>query len=135
MTDEIRNKLWNIELIIEDIKLFPQTYNTILQDLYKDGTCQLILRRKLNNLCKEGKICKTTIPGTRFGKIIFYHIPKKYFILIEGDRIGSNVYIFFNYEKLSKFYIKLNEHWILSHGLWIKKDNKIIFGGSILKWI
>jgi len=136
MTDEIRKKLWNIELVVEDIKKFPQTYNTILKDLTKNGTCQTILRRKMNKLVKDGFVFKTSIPGTRFGKLIFFYIPKKYSILIESNRTGSKVFCFFKHEKISKYYIKINDYWILEDGMWIKKDEeKIFFEGNILKFI
>lgn len=135
MTDGIRKKLWNIEYVVEDIKKFPQTYNTILKNLSKDGTCQTILRRKLNSLCKEGTICRTSIPGTRFGKAIFYAIPNNYHILIEGDRVGSNVYSFFDFKPLSRYYIHLLEFWVLKKGLWIKRYDKRVFEGNVLKWI
>ena len=138
--EDIKAKLWNIDLVVEDIKKFPQTYKTILKELSSDGTSQTILRRKLNRLIKSGIICKTTIPGTRFGKCIFYVIPKDYFILVEGTRKGSEVYIFFNYEKLSKFYIRLVKYWILRYdgdtSKWIEYDDeKILFQGHTLKFI
>ena len=133
--DEIRNKIYNIELVVEDIKKFPQTYTTILGDLTKDGTCQTILRRKLNILCKDGYICKTSIPGTRFGKAIFYHIPKEYNILIEAGRMGSNVYCFFEYTRENKFHLYVKKYWILHNNEWVEKDNINIFEGNVLKWI
>lgn len=136
MSDEIRQKIYNIELVVKDIANFPQTYNTILKELSSDGTCQFILRRKLNNLCKSGDIYKTSIPGTRFGKAIFYSIPKKYYILVEADRIGSKVFCFFKYKKLSRYYIKVGELWQLKKGLWKKESEaKIFFEGNILKFI
>jgi len=135
MTDEIREKVWNIMLVVQEIKDFPQTYNTILGKDRKDGTLQTILRRKLNKLCKEGTICRTTIPGTRFGKTVFYCLPKKYHILIEATRIGSSVYCFFDFEKLGRYYVKISPYWKLEKGNWNKKDEKIIFEGNVLKWI
>ena len=136
VVDKIKEKLWNISLVVEDIKRFPQTYNTILQDKTKDGTCQLILRRKLNKLVKDGFIFKTIIPGTRFGKVIFFYMPKEYHILIEADRTGSKVYCFFKYIKLSKFYIKVEEYWELKNGEWKKQqEEKTFFEGNILKFI
>ena len=135
MSEEIRKKIHDISLVVKEIKEFPQTYNTILKEACKDGTCQYLLRKKLNKLCKAGVVCKTSIPGTRFGKAIFYFIPKKYFILVEADRIGSNVYCFFEYKKFSRYHIKVNIHWELIHGFWKKKKEKIIFSGNILKWI
>ena len=63
MIDEIRNKLHNIDILIDEIKEFPQTYKTILKELCTNGTCQTILRRKLNNLYKDGTLYKTSIPA------------------------------------------------------------------------
>jgi len=133
----IQEKIWNIGLVVEDIEKFPQTYKTILQDKYKDGTCQTILRRKINKLCKKGIVFVTNIPGTRFGEKIFYVFPKDYHILIVGGRMGSNVYCFFDYKKISNFYIELNKHyWTLTEGRWIKHyDKRRLFQGHVLKWI
>ena len=133
--EEIRRKVHNIELVVADIEKFPQTYNTILQGLKKDGTCQTILRRKLNRLCKEGIICKTSIPGTRFGKAIFFVNPKEYYILVEAGRMGSQVYCFFGYIQHSKYWLQLNDYWILKDGLWVKENAKMLFEGNVIKWI
>jgi len=131
----VKEKIWNIELVVKDIERFPQTYKTILKDMVKDGTCQIILRRKLSRLCKEGTIFKTSIPGTRFGASIFFVPKKKYNILVEAGRIGSNVYCFFHYEKLSKYYIKISPYWKLRKGVWVKDKERIVFEGNVLKWV
>lgn len=133
--EEIRNKIYNIDLVVDEIKAFPQTYKTILGSMCSNGTCQLILRRKLNILCKEGTIFKTSIPGTRFGAAIFYVVPKTYVILIEADRTSSNVYCFFSYEKVSRYYMKCSPVWQLVQGKWVKLDEKIVFEGNVLKII
>lgn len=135
MSDDVRTKIYNISLVVEDIKKFPQTYKTILGSMCKDGTCQTILRRKLNILSKEGTIYKTSIPGTRFGQAIFYVIPKEYTILIEGDRAGSNVYCFFKGKQKSKFYFKMSPCWLLTKDGWLPMTEKIIFEGNVLKII
>lgn len=133
---EIQEKIWNIELVIKDIKEFPQTYDSILLGLRDSGTCQTILRRKLNKLCKEGLVFKTDIPGTRFGKVIFYCVPKNYHILVESGRVGSKVYCFFSYKRVSKMYLKVFRCWQLVDGIWVEKEkNKIFFEGDVLKWI
>jgi len=133
---KVSDKVYNIDLVIDDIKKFPHTYNSILGKEKDNKTFHVILRRKLNKCLNRGEICKTNIPGTRFGKVIFYYIPKKYFILVEADRIGSNVYVFFEYERLNKFYIQLKKYWILKNGFWIEHNvEKDIFSGKILKWI
>ncbi len=136
MSDKIKEKIWNINLLVNEIKEFPQTYKTILKSEYGNGTCQLILRRKINKLCKRGVICKTTIPGTRFGQVILYTIPKKYTVIVEAGRLKNKVYCFFEFDKLSNYYIRLNEYWILNKFDWNKKNKeKIIFQGNVLMMI
>lgn len=136
MTDEIRNKLWNINLLVDEIKQFPQTYKTILKECYSDGTCQLILRRKINKLCKKGVVCKTSIPGTRFGQAILYVIPKRYTVVVEAGRLKNKVYCYFSFDKISNYYIRLNEYWILNKYEWRKCSKEvIIFEGNVLKMI
>jgi len=132
---ELEKKLWNIHLLVDEIKLVPQTYKTILKE-HNTGTYQMILRRKLNNLCKDGTLCKIAIPGRRREAII-YHIPKKYNILVEGNRTGcSNVYYFFDFKKVSRYYVKLNEYWKLEKFGWVQyNDEKVFFQGNVLKWL
>jgi len=136
VTNEIKKKLWDINLLVDEIKQFPQTYKTILKDEYNDGTCQIILRRKINKLCKKGVVCKTIIPGTRFGQVILYTIPKKYFVIVEAGRLKNKVYCFFKFDKVSNYYIRLNEYWILNKFDWNKKnEEKIVFEGNVLMMI
>jgi len=134
MTD-IKEKVYDISLLVNELKEFPQTYKSILKEHEGNGTLQTILRRKLSKLCKNGMICKTNIPGTRFGKTIFYYFPKKYHILIEAGRMGSNTFVFFEYTKLNRFYIEISPYWELQSGVWVKKKKKTIFEGSVLKWL
>ena len=134
--NDIQDKIWNIELLVDEIKKFPQTYKTILGPNPKN-TYQTILRRKINNLCKSGDICKTAIPGTRFGKAILYCLPKDYHILIMANRAGNSVvYVFFDYKKVSKFYLKVKSCWVLSSYDWLKiNEEKMFFEGNALKFI
>ena len=132
----IREKLYNIEMIVDEIKTFPQTYDTILKDACEDGTCQFILRRKLNNLCKQGVICKAVIPGTRYGKVIFFTMDKRHNILVESVRIGVNVYCFLDFVRENKWIIKIDDYWELKKNGWVQKNmEKRIFDGDVLKWI
>jgi len=135
MINKIKHKVHNIEIVVEEIKQVPQTYKSILKEQFADGTCQTILRRKLNNLCKQGIVCKTSIPGTRFGKAIFYVLPKKYYILVEATRLGSAVYYFFDFRKISKFYIEVDNLYKLEKDIWIKNKEKRFFEGNVLKFI
>ena len=138
--EEIKKKIYDIHLVVEDIKKFPQTYSTILQCKITNSTIGTILRKKLNKLVKDGFVCKTTIPGTRFGKVLFYHEDKKYYILCKSDRLyGSKTYCFFNYNKRGRYYIQVENYWELINDVWIpKKDEdreREFFQGDILKFI
>jgi len=127
--------VYDISLVVEEIKKFPQTYNSILKDQKGNGTFQTILRRKIGKLCKRGEIFKSSIPGTRFGKKILYTFPKKYNILMEGGRAGTKVFCFFDHKRLSKYYIETDKCWLLTDGIWEESEKKIFFEGNVLKWI
>lgn len=137
---EVRKKLWNVDLIVAEIKDFPQTYDTILGEHYKVPTLQFMVRKKLNVLNKYGTVLRSTIPGQRFKRYLYYCSPKKYHIVVEGTRMGSDIYVFFDYEEIGKhskkFYIKIEECWKLKEPYWEKEsETKILFQGNILKWI
>jgi len=132
-----REKIYNTDYIIEDLKQHPHTYGTILTDeeVYS-ATLQFILRRKINILCKAGRIFKAIIPGTRYGQVILYIEPRPYKILVETNRIGVNVYYFFDFEKPAKMYMKVKKCWILTGTSWKEiNEEKTFFEGHILKFI
>jgi len=132
----IAEKIYNIDLVVEDIKKAPQTYNTILKEEVYNATFQFSLRRKINKLCQQGIIMKTTIPGTRFGQVLLYVEPRTYKMIVENTRVGVSVYYFFTYEKINKFYIKLMQYWELDGVNWIERnEEKTLFEGKILKFI
>ncbi len=134
--DQIKEKIYNIYLLVEDLKTFPHTYNTILKDEIKNTTIGTILRRKLNKLCKQGEVCKTTIPGTRFGKVIFYHEDKEYYLLFVSDRVEAcKVYCFFNFKRKGRYYIEVEDYWELKKNLWVAGKNETFFEGNTLKFI
>ena len=135
--DDVKKYVYDSNLLVEEIKKFPHTYKTLLtSSCYKDGTLQFIARRKLNILHKDGIIHKTTIPGTRFGVVLFYVIKKPYQIIIEETRMGVTINCFFNYKKLSKFYIEVEKYYILDECEWTEKnEKKVFFIGNLLKWI
>ena len=129
----VQDKVYNIELVVEDIKKFPQTYETILKDEVENGTLQFILRRKLNILCKDGEVCKLVVPGTRKGKVLYYCHPKDYYILIDNTRLGSAIFCFFEYKKLDKIHIKVEKLWKLKGENWDEVPTQIFSEGTILK--
>jgi hypothetical protein len=136
MDEDIQDKVWNIERVVEDIQKFPQTYGTILKDKLSNGTCEFILRRKLNALCQDGTVCKSNIPGTRFTRKIFYCLPKAYTIIVENTRIGVDVFAFFEFQLQGTMLIKVNKYWKLQDTCWQELNTeKIFLSGNILKWI
>jgi hypothetical protein len=132
---DVEEKIWDTFLLYEEIKKFPHTYETLLNGNTRK-TIEIIARRKLNTMCSDGKICKTVIPGTRFGKVIFYIQDKKYYILIESDRIKNKVYCFFDYTQAEGMRIMLNKFWLLNKNVWDEhNEEKYIFCGNVLKLI
>jgi hypothetical protein len=125
-------ELWDISNLVAQIKVCPQTYKTLLKENYRDGTCQLMARTKLNKLVKEGDICKVSIPGTRFGESLFYALPKEYKILVEAGRMGSRLYFFSDYKRLNNFFIEVKQYWELKDNEWVKGYNKRFFDGKVL---
>jgi hypothetical protein len=127
--------VYDIGLVVDDIRRSPQTYDTILGSLKSNTTCQRLVRKKLSRLCSGGVVCKLSIPGTRFGKVLFYCLPKDYFILVESDRLSSNVFYFFNYEKAGSYNIKTGECWKLDGCKWENVGGKNFFNGNVLKFL
>ena len=123
-------------MVVEDIKKFPQTYETIFGGKVTNCSNAIVMKRKLSNLVSEGHICKTSIPGTRFGRVIFYAIPKPYSILITAGRMGSKVFCFFKHKKQGTFHLVVEECWELNEGMWDKlAEPKVFFEGDVLKWV
>jgi len=131
----IVENLSDIRKVIDKIKKSPHTYNSILEEEKTNGTYQFLLRKKLNRAIKEGKVCKTVIPGTRFGKCIFYTIPKEYTILIETGRLCNSIYAITKFKKVDSLRIKLLDYKVLKNDEWEKGREKIIHEGGVLKWI
>lgn len=130
---QVEDKVYNIDLLVEDMKILPHTYNTILEtDVCLNITILTILRRKLNKLCNQGFIYKTAIPGTRSGKILFFHPKKEYKIYIVSERTGSDVYVSKEHEIIEKQWIRFSECKILSKTKWIEKKNVTIYESRIL---
>ena len=132
--EEIQRKVWNIDLVVEDIKKFPQSYGTILGGKVENKTITTILRKKVSRLCSHGILCKTSIGGTVFGRAIFFTIPKKYHIVIEAGRMGSKAFCFFKCKR-DKKYIIVEECWELDEYKWNNIGKKVFFEGNILKWV
>lgn len=132
--DDEEDKIYNVGIIVSELSHWPHTYETILQG-EDNPTRQFILRRKLNNLCKQGIIFKTSIPGTRFGKCLFYMIPKNYHILVEAGRMGSEVYYFNHFKKVDKLHLKVEKCFLLDGSNWIRKYNKVFNEGKNLLFL
>lgn len=119
--DEIAQKqpTTDIDEIVDNLKNAPQTYNTMIGNFESNNTTMhTILRRKLNNLCRDGSVLKMSIPGTRSGQILFYVMSKQYYILVEDIHIGSRTYYFNEYERSGPKKIKVKKCWALKRDAW-----------------
>jgi hypothetical protein len=136
MNEDIQNKIYNIDIVLDEIKEFPQTCGTILKGKLNNSTYETILRRKLNTLCNDGMVCKSLIPGTRFSRVIFYCLPKRYTILVENLRTGVEVFTFYDFIKEDDIMIKVSKYWKLKDTYWEEYNTERTFlSGNILKWI
>lgn len=135
MTDKVQERVDDISIVVQELQKFPHTYQTLLKERDKACTAKTIISRKLNKLIKDGEICRITIPGTRFGKSIFYVVPKPYYILVESTRFGSEVYYFYAFSHHDKITLKVNECFKLNKCEWVSCFNKFFNEGSMLKFI
>lgn len=133
--NDVEEKIYNIHILVKELKNCPHTYETILGEKCTNNTCTTILKRKLSNLCKMGIVNKISVPGTRFGKSLFIGNPKKYYIIVESTRLGSLIYYFNKYKKVNVFRIKIDNYYQLNNSNWIKKEKKIIDNDSVLLFI
>lgn len=130
----LREKIWDIDIILEEIKQQPQTYETILKNEATE-TLKSLLRKKLNKLCAEGKLCKAIIPATRMGKVIFFVLPKDYYILMLLDRMGIDVWYFKKYKKENRLIISVPEGFRLRGAMWEQQNNLTFFQGKVVKFL
>lgn len=108
--------IYALENLMHEI---PQTYNTLVSKCADNNTTEhAILRRKLNNLCRNGNIMKLAIPGTRGGQVLFYAMPKCYKLLIQNSGLGSRIFYFNKYQKIDAKNIKVQECWELNNDCW-----------------
>jgi hypothetical protein len=135
MTNPIEEKVWDISIVVEEIKKQPQTYETILKGEIKNGTLLTILQRKLNKLSKDGILFKVSIPATRYSRVIYFTMPKPYHIIFESSRFGSETFYFETYKRTQRFYIHVDICWKLVHDSWQVVYNKMFFEGSILRML
>ena len=120
--------------MIDEISQVPQTYETILKGEKGNGTLQFMLRKKLNRAYKEGEICKTEIPCTRCGKIIYYSFNRSYHIFFVGTRFGADTYYCYDYIT-SGVVIQAGKGWKLKGDTWEEVSPFKISKGHLLKCI
>ena len=121
----------DIEDIINRLKEMPHTYSTLLEGDADNPTLQRILRRKMTEACRNGKIFRSVVPNTRFGQVIFYHPKKEYSIIFEMDRIGCHTFCLFNPSGKKEFLVA-DRCFRLGKGRW-ERMHKSFRKGQIIK--
>lgn len=135
MTD-IEECIYDISILLSRLRECPGTYETMLGKDGDNTTYKKILTRKLNACHRLGMVFKSVIPGTRFGKVIFYCLPKKYSIVTIAGRARNKTIYFNDSKKLNKYYIQVEEYHELDGSEWKKHNEKLVFfQGELLKWL
>ena len=76
------------------------------------------------------------VPGTRFGLVVYYTVPKDYTIVVIAERARApRVVVFFEFEQLTKFYMRIDEYWELGECCWKEKNDLTVFMGNVSAWI
>ena len=119
--------------LLESLKTVPQTYKTILAELYGYTSASRSLRRKLNVLFRRGDVCRTLIPGTAFGKILFYVLDKTYTIFFVRYMLHVYVYYCDIYVEDS-LYVYLKKPYLLQ-GSWVEFEDIKLDKENIIKVI
>ena len=113
--------------IVHIISQAPQSYNSILQEMKDVGTLQIILRRRISRLLKEEQLWKLSVPGTRFGLVLFCTPEHKYKILISQGMTSVRIFYMFDFED-TKTAVILKNYWELKGPNWSRweySDSKL----------
>lgn len=115
----------------------PETYKSLLGEAYGRNTATVILKRKiLKNIKKGIKFGSTRLNGTRGGEVLFYHLDKKYTIIISMEYMDFNYFYCENHKKIDNVTIRLYNCYRLKNDKWRKiKDEYDIFVGNVIKVI
>ncbi len=124
----IRDIVSDDDKIVNVVKQAPQGYNSILQHMKDNGTLQVILRRRVKRLCKEQRLWKMRVPGTRFGLVLFCTPERTYKILISQGLTKVRIFYMFGVED-NGHHIVLKDYWELKGPNWSRWE----FSDDILK--
>lgn len=105
--------------IVQLVETAPQSYNSILQEMHTHGTCQVILRKKVNRLLKEQRLWRLKIPGTRSGLSLLVAPEREYKILVVQGLKGVKIFYLLDYKMDEKFLV-IENFWELENKTWTK---------------
>ncbi len=111
------------ELLIK-MKSEPQTYRTILGELYGHNSHSICIRRKLNNEVIDGCVCKTLLPGTFFGSIMFYVPEKTYTLFFVNHLVKWVIYYCVTYVETA-LDVLLESPYVLKGTSWVQLHKNI----------
>lgn len=125
------------EEIEKRLLIRPETYRSLLGEDYGRNTATVIVRRKVLNNVRKGRIFGSTrLCGTRGGEVLFYHLDKKYTIIISTEYMDFNFFYCNEYNKIDNATLRMISGYRLKNNKWRKvKDEYDIFIGNIIKVI
>lgn len=120
---------------IESLLTRPETYKTILKDLFDNkNTLTNVVRKKVGKMVKFGFITYGVLDGTRFGERIFYRLDKTYFIFIICCSGCFKYYYCFNVYDVDEVKVMLSNAFVLNHCNWDKLGDVYIDKKDIWRW-
>ena len=121
--------------IIKKLSRHPETYKSLLGDLYGRNTLTVIVRKKILRNIRSGCLGRMGLVGTRGSSVLFYACDKKYIIIIICEHRDFKYYVCTEIKKINKTTVELVNTDELVDDKWKKIGDVIIFKSNVIKVI
>lgn len=119
----------DMDRIVKDLKQRPQTYTTLLGQIWHNCTQQTKIRRKLTKLCNEGVLYRTLLS---FNKLLFYHPEKTYTLFFEQHELKVVTYYAYEYTE-DPLYVHVRAPYKLCETSWEQIGDIVLDKEKLLK--
>jgi hypothetical protein len=123
------------EKLFERILKHPETYKSLLKDMYGRNSITIEYKRKIYQGIKYGILHRISLNGSRGSKCLITHKDKKHTIVIEIQHLDFNYYCCEKIEEDIESILKLKNCEKLVNEEWVNIGNIEIYSGNIIKVI